>query len=293
MTDRRVKRRRLDEEVVFRHLLETRSKARAWIMAGDVLVNGNKVVRAGQPVAVTDAIELVQARRFVSRGGEKLAGALDTFQVDPAGSVAADLGASTGGFTDCLLQRGAARVYAVDVGYGQLDERVRRDERVVIMERTNARLMTALPEPVDLVVIDVSFISLALIFPVVARLLRPGGVAIPLIKPQFEAGPRDVGKNGVVRDPLVHRRVLVETIDVARSNGLRLRGLVASTLVGPAGNVEFLAHLIQSDGSDESSAEREDLIEAAMLTLPVKAVAAEPPLVDDEDDALPEGVEYD
>ncbi len=275
MTGRPTKRRRLDEEVVLRDLLETRSKARAWIMAGDVLVNGQKVVRAGQPVAVTDAIELVQARRFVSRGGEKLAGALDTFGVDPAGAVAADLGASTGGFTDCLLQRGAARVYAVDVGYGQLDERVRRDDRVIVMERTNARLLSTLPEPVDLVVIDVSFISLALIFPVVARLLRPGGLAIPLIKPQFEAGPKDVGKNGVVRDPTVHRRVLAETIDAARANGLQVRGLVASSLVGPAGNVEFLGHLVLSDDGAESIQDREELIAAAMLTLPVRSAAGD------------------
>lgn len=277
MTDRRPKRRRLDEEVVERDLLETRSKARAWIMAGDVLVNGQKVVRAGQPVAATDAIELVQARRFVSRGGEKLAGALDVFGVDPAGMVTADLGASTGGFTDCLLQRGAARVYAVDVGYGQLDERVRRDGRVVVMERTNARLLTGLPEPVDLTVIDVSFISLALIFPVVARLLGPRGVAIPLIKPQFEAGPKDVGKNGVVRDATVHRRVLAEAIAAGRASGLLTRGLVASSLVGPAGNVEFLAHLVRSDGSEASLPDVEALIDAAMLTLPSRPAAPDQP----------------
>ena len=262
------KRRRLDEEVVARGLLETRSRARAFIMAGDVLVNGQKVVRAGQPVGATDSVNLVQARRFVSRGGEKLEGALSTFGIDPAGLTAADLGASTGGFTDCLLQRGVGRVYAVDVGYGQLDERVRRDERVVVMERTNARLLAGLPEPIDLVVIDVSFISLALIFPVVAKLLRDGGTVIPLIKPQFEAGRGSVGKNGVVRDPDVHRRVLREAIESANASGLVVRDLVASSLVGPAGNVEFLAHLVRAEPDPMLDPEPWELIDAAMLSLP-------------------------
>ena len=261
-------RRRLDEEVVARGLLETRSRARAYIMAGDVLLNGQKVTRAGQPVATTDRIELAAARRFVSRGGDKLAGALDRFGIDPAGLVAADLGASTGGFTDCLLKRGAQRVYAVDVGYGQLDDRLRRDERVVVMERTNARLMDDLPEPVDLVVIDVSFISLALIFPVVARLLRLGGQVVPLIKPQFEAGPKDVGKNGVVRDPEVHRRVLREAIEAATANGLRIADLTASSLLGPAGNAEFLGHLFRVETRADTDVE--SLIDGAMGTIPVK-----------------------
>ena len=270
MTERPVRRRRLDEEVVARGLLETRSRARAYIMAGDVLVNGQKATRAGQLVAPADRVDLVQARRFVSRGGEKLDGALTTFDVDPSGLVAADLGASTGGFTDCLLQRGAAKVYAVDVGYGQLDERVRRDQRVVVMERTNARLLPGLPEPIDLVVIDVSFISLALIFPVAAKVLRDGGTVIPLIKPQFEAGRKAVGKNGVVRDPDVHRRVLAEAISSANANGLAVHGLVASSLVGPVGNVEFLAHLVYTDPDPAQDPPAQDLIDAAMLTLPVR-----------------------
>lgn len=274
------KRRRLDEEVVARGLLETRSRARAFIMAGDVLVNGQKVVRAGQPVAVADDVRLVQARRFASRGGDKLDGALTAFGVDPNGLVAADFGASTGGFTDCLLQRGAARVYAVDVGYGQLDERIRRNERVVVMERTNARLLAGLPEPIDLIVIDVSFISLSLIFPVAANVLRGGGIVIPLIKPQFEAGRQAVGKNGVVRDPEVHRRVLAEAIEAARQNGFAVRGLIASSLIGPAGNVEFLAHLVLS-GSDEAlDPDVDELVGAAMLTLPVRAA------VDDAEDRI-------
>lgn len=270
MTTNPGKRRRLDEEVVARGLLETRSRARAFIMAGDVLVNGQKVVRAGQPVAVADDVRLVQARRFASRGGDKLDGALTAFGVDPSGLVAADFGASTGGFTDCLLQRGAARVYAVDVGYGQLDERIRRNERVIVMERTNARLLTGLPEPMDLIVIDVSFISLSLIFPVAANVLRGGGIVIPLIKPQFEAGRKAVGKNGVVRDPEVHRRVLAEAIVAARANGFAVRGLIASSLIGPAGNIEFLAHLVQSRSDEALDLDVDELVEAAMLTLPVR-----------------------
>ncbi|HEV2527879.1 MAG TPA: TlyA family RNA methyltransferase [Thermomicrobiales bacterium] len=266
-------RRRLDEEVVARGLLETRSRARAYIMAGDVLLNGQKVTQAGKPVATTDRVELVEARRFVSRGGDKLAGALDRFGVDPTGSIAADLGASTGGFTDCLLQRGATKVYAVDVGYGQLDDRLRRDERVVVMERTNARLLEGLPEPVDIVVIDVSFISLALIFPVAARLLRIGGHLIPLIKPQFEAGPKDVGKNGVVRDPEVHRRVLREAIESATANGFHVEGLTASTLLGPAGNAEFLGHLVRVERPH--GVDIDVLVEAAMAAIPVKTGAVD------------------
>ncbi len=282
------KRRRLDEEVVARGLLETRSRARAFIMAGDVLVNGQKTIRAGQPVAATDRVDLVHARRFVSRGGEKLEGALATFGVDPAGLVAADLGASTGGFTDCLLQRSVARVYAVDVGYGQLDERVRRDERVVVMERTNARLLPGLPEPIDLVVIDVSFISLSLIFPIAAKVLHDGGTVIPLIKPQFEAGRKVVGKNGVVRDPEVHRRVLREAIASANANGLAVRDLVASSLVGPAGNVEFLAHLVRADPDPTLDPEPQALIDAAMLTLPVRPSDDAPELGNSPADNLSE-----
>lgn len=211
-------------------------------MAGDVLVNGRVESHAGTPVGTADVIALGAKPRFVSRGGEKLDYALDRFGVAIEGLGAADLGASTGGFTDCLLQRGAVKVYAVDVGYGQLDDRLRRDSRVVVLERTNARYLEALTEPVSLVVVDVSFISLRLIFPTVVRLLAAGGVCVPLIKPQFEAGRGEVGKGGVVRQAAVHRRVLIDTIDAAASQGLTLRGLVRSPLKGPAGNVEFLAH---------------------------------------------------
>ncbi len=187
---------RLDEAVLARRIAQSRSQARALILAGDVRVNGQVVSRAGAPVGDRDVIELNAKPRFVSRGGEKLAFALERFDVNVQGRVAADLGASTGGFTDCLLQGGAARVYAVDVGYGQLAERLRADPRVVVMDRVNARSLECLPEAVDFVTIDVSFISLRLILPVAVRLLTSTGECVPLIKPQFEAGRREVGKEG-------------------------------------------------------------------------------------------------
>lgn len=200
--------------------------------------------------------------RYVSRGGEKLAHALEAFSLDVEGKVAADLGASTGGFTDCLLQAGATRVYAVDVGYGQLHERIRQDDRVVVLERTNARTLDSLPEKVSVVVIDVSFISLRLILPVAARLLQPGGVCVPLIKPQFEAGKREVGRGGVVRDPDVHRRVLREICDAAEGVGFVAAGLVQSPLLGPAGNREFLALLTVDAGSADQAVQ--DLIDGVV-----------------------------
>jgi 23S rRNA (cytidine1920-2'-O)/16S rRNA (cytidine1409-2'-O)-methyltransferase len=236
-------RMRLDEAMVARGVAETRSRARALILARDVLVNGAVVDRAGAGVKSTDAIALVEKARFVSRGGEKLDHALDRFGVDVSGLVAADFGASTGGFTDCLLQRGAARVYAIDVGYGQLAEKIRGDARVVVLDRTNGRHLRELPEPIDIATVDVSFISLNLVLPAVAALLRSGGVCVPLVKPQFEAGPKEVGKGGVVRDPATHRRVLEDVLGAAEGIGFGCVGLTASPLRGPAGNVEFLAAL--------------------------------------------------
>jgi 23S rRNA (cytidine1920-2'-O)/16S rRNA (cytidine1409-2'-O)-methyltransferase len=242
-----VTRSRLDVHLVELGLADTRSRAKALILAGDVLVNGQRETRAGQPVSDRDEVALRQKPRFVSRGGEKLDHALEAFGIDVQGMIAADLGASTGGFTDCLLQRDVERVYAVDVGNGQIDLRVRNDPRVVVMEKTNARYIDTLPEQVDLVVIDVSFISLALIFPVVARILAPGGSCVPLVKPQFEAGRDEVGKGGVVREPAIHRLVLERTVALAAQHGLATLGLVASPLQGPAGNIEFLAHLVTGD----------------------------------------------
>lgn len=250
MTATETAKTRLDLAVVERGLADTRSRARALILAGDVLLNGAPARHAGSPVRTADQLQLKTKPRFVSRGGEKLDHALDAFSVDPAGMVCADLGASTGGFSDVLLQRGAARIYAVDVGYGQLDERVRTDPRVVSMERTNARYLEELPDPVSLVVIDVSFISLSLILPVAARLLAPGGHCVPLIKPQFEAGRSDVGKGGVVKDPIIHRRVLEQSLGYAARDGFAVLGLVKSPLLGPSGNVEFLAHLVLTDHAE-------------------------------------------
>ncbi len=234
---------RLDMLLHRRGLAPSREKARRLILAGQVFVDGQRVDKAGAQVDESADVEVRQGLPYVSRGGVKLEHALRAFAIDPSGLVTADVGASTGGFTDCLLQRGAARVYAIDVGYGQLDWGLRQDPRVVVMERTNARHLEALPEPVSLVTIDVSFISLALILPQVRRWLAPDGQVVALIKPQFEAGPERVGKGGVVRDPDVHRDVLHATLSWARENDWRILGLTRSPITGPKGNVEFLAWL--------------------------------------------------
>jgi 23S rRNA (cytidine1920-2'-O)/16S rRNA (cytidine1409-2'-O)-methyltransferase len=232
--------KRLDILLVERGLAESRTQAQRFIRAGLVRVAGQVADKPGTRVVTSAEITLQARPRFASRGGEKLEAALVRFGVDVAGLVAADVGASTGGFTDCLLQRGASRVYAIDVGYGQLDWRLRNDPRVVVMERTNARYLESLPEQVGLVTADVAFISLGLILPVAVRWLRPGGQVVALIKPQFEAGRREVGKGGVVRDPDVHRRVLERVLGIAAGLDLGLRGLMPSPLRGPAGNFEFL-----------------------------------------------------
>jgi len=232
---------RLDRLLVERGLAESRQRARRLIMAGQVLVGDRRVDKPGTAVPQTAEVTIMGRLPYVGRGGHKLAAALDAFGLDVHGRIAADVGASTGGFTDCLLQRGAARVYAIDVGYGQLAWKLRRDPRVVVMERTNARYLERLPEEVDLVTVDVSFISLRLILPVVRRWLKPGGRIVTLIKPQFEAGREQVGKGGVVRDPAVHRAVVEGLAAWSAERGLALQGLIRSPLIGPAGNVEFLA----------------------------------------------------
>ncbi len=243
-------RQRLDECLVSRGLLDSRSKAKAYILAGDVMLNGIAARRAGALVSADDELDLRRKPRFVSRGGDKLDMALESFSIPVAGLVATDLGASTGGFTDVLLQRGASRVYALDVGYGQLDLRLRENPRVTVLERTNVRLLEGLPEPIDIVTVDVSFISLRLIFPVVAKLLKQDGVCVPLIKPQFEAGRGEVGKGGVVRDVETHRRVLREVLTGAET-WFTVVDLIRSPLKGPAGNIEFLAHLKLKDRPNE------------------------------------------
>lgn len=237
---KRVKAKRLDVLLVDRGLAESRSKAQGLIRAGWVRTGDRVLDKPGTRIRPDCPIELKGRPRYVSRGGRKMEAALDRFEVRVEGLVAADVGASTGGFTDCLLQRGVEMVYAIDVGYGQLSWRLRNDVRVEVMERTNARYLESLPEMVDLVTADVSFISLDLILPMAKSWLRGEGQVIALIKPQFEAGRSDVGRGGVVRDAVVHRRVLERVLGGAGRLGLALRGLMVSPLRGPAGNVEFL-----------------------------------------------------
>jgi 23S rRNA (cytidine1920-2'-O)/16S rRNA (cytidine1409-2'-O)-methyltransferase len=237
---RKQPRERLDVLLVERDLATSRTQAQRLIRAGLVRIADRVFDKPGTQVAMDATVEVEARPRFASRGGEKLAAALTRFELDVTGMIAADVGASTGGFTDCLLQRGARRIYAIDVGYGQLAWRLRNDDRVIVMERTNARYLEDLPEPIDLVTADVSFISLELILPAAVDWLRPGGRVVALIKPQFEAGRREVGKGGVVRDPDVHRAVLERVMGMAAELGLGLRGLMVSPLRGPAGNVEFL-----------------------------------------------------
>ena len=244
---------RLDVLLVSLGLAESRAKAQATIMAGEVYVNGQKADKSGMEVDITSNIEVRgSACPYVSRGGLKLEKALRNFGVAPTGYVCSDSGASTGGFTDCLLQQGASKVFAIDVGYGQLAWKIRNDPRVVVMERTNIRYVTPedLGEPLDLSVIDVSFISLGLVLPVVKTLLKPTGQVLCLIKPQFEAGKDKVGKKGVVRDPAVHEEVLQNFISLAKSLDFTIRNLTFSPVKGPEGNIEFLAHLSMQPGQE-------------------------------------------
>jgi 23S rRNA (cytidine1920-2'-O)/16S rRNA (cytidine1409-2'-O)-methyltransferase len=249
-TTRKPARQRLDQLVVERGLAESRALAQALILAGKVRVGDGDAARrdrkAGDLVSIETPLAVADPEPWVSRGGHKLTAALDAFGIDPAGRVALDVGASTGGFTDVLLQRGATRVYAVDVGRGQLAERLRQDPRVVSMERTNARTLSAaaLPEPIDLAVIDVSFISLELVLGPVSTTLRAGPDApvVALVKPQFEAG-RGRTDHGVVRDPAIHREVLERVVGAAQVHGLGARAVVPSPILGPEGNREFLLHL--------------------------------------------------
>ncbi len=231
---------RLDILLTEKGLVESRSKAQALIMAGKVRVEGQVVTKAGTSTPVEAEINIERGLPYVSRGGLKLAAALDAFEIDPDGTICADVGASTGGFTDVLLQRGAARVYAIDVGYGQLAWKLRQDKRVVVMDRTNARYLETLPEPVNLATIDASFISLKLILPVLVNWLAHKALIVALVKPQFEAGKAQVGKGGVVRDRAVHRQVLEKVISEAVTMGLSASGLIPSPITGPAGNHEFL-----------------------------------------------------
>ena len=238
-------RTRLDQLLVERELVETRSKARALVMAGEVFVDGQRCDKAGTLVAADAAVEVRTPMKYVSRGGLKLEAALEAFEYDCQDKIAIDVGASTGGFTDCLLQHGAARVYAVDVGYGQLAWKLREDPRVVVIERTNIRHMPAdaLPEKCALAVIDCSFISLELVLPNTLTFLTPGADIIALVKPQFEAGPEHVGKGGVVRDPAAREQAIANVVEAATNLGLEVVDRIDSPVHGPAGNVECLVWL--------------------------------------------------
>jgi len=249
---------RLDLLLVERGLAESRAKAQALIMAGQVRVDGQVEIKPSAQIAPAARLNLETGPRFVSRGGDKLEAAIIAFAVDVKGRVCADVGASTGGFTDCLLQHGAAKVYAIDVGKGSLHWKLRNDPRVVVMEETNARFVEKLPESVELVTIDASFISLKILLPVVKGWFLPpsgsphfeemggeteGGV-IALVKPQFEAGRKETARNkGVIRDPAVHKAVLTDVLSFAQGQGFAVRGLARSPVLGPKGNVEFLAWL--------------------------------------------------
>ena len=236
-------RARLDIELVARGLTTSREQAQRLILAGAVRVNGQRAGKASDPVVADADLQITAAEKFVSRGGHKLEAALTALQIDPTGQLCVDIGASTGGFTDCLLQHGARHVHAVDVGKGQLAWKLRQDPRVTVHDEVNARHLRPdqIGAPVDLVTIDASFISLTKILSAAVQLLRPGGQLIALIKPQFEAGRSDVGKGGVVRDAGVHDRVQAEVVEFATGTlGLRLLGRCVSPLLGPAGNKEFL-----------------------------------------------------
>ena len=239
-------RERLDRLLVESSLAHSREEAQRYILAGTVLVDDAPVTKAGTLVRRDARLRVKAPARYASRGGEKLEAALAHYRVNPAGRVALDVGASTGGFTDCLLARGAARVHAVDVGYGQLDWRLRQDPRVAVLERTNIRHLEpdALAETPDLAVVDVSFISLRLVLPRVCRLLKPPFEIVALIKPQFEVGKGRVGKGGVVRSEEEHRRVIGEIEAAADALGLERRPVIASPLLGPKGNREFFIHAL-------------------------------------------------
>jgi 23S rRNA (cytidine1920-2'-O)/16S rRNA (cytidine1409-2'-O)-methyltransferase len=249
-------RERLDQLLVERGLVESRSRAQALVLGGKVIVGEGDGARhdrkPGDLLPADTPLAIVAPEPYVSRGGHKLAAALDAFEIDPPGIVALDVGASTGGFTDVLLQRGASRVYALDVGRGQLHETLRRDPRVVSIERTNARTLTAttLPEPIDVASVDVSFISLGLVLGPIASTLAAKGQVVALVKPQFEAG-RGRTDHGVVRDPAIHREVLERVVAQAAKAGLGSRAVIASPITGPDGNREFLLHLSTGAGCAE------------------------------------------
>ena len=249
------KRTRIDVLMVERGLAPTREKAQALLMAGSVTVDGRAVTKPGTAVATEAGVDVRAPLQYVGRGGDKMAGALDAFGIDPAGAVVLDVGASTGGFTDCLLQRGAARVYDIDVGRGQLAHKLQMDPRVDSYEGVNARHDFPLPEPVDMAVADVSFISLRLVLPQMAAHLRPGGRMLVLVKPQFEAERGAVGRGGIVRDGRTHATVLGDFVQWAIGQGHRLRGVTPSPITGTEGNREFFVLLEAGESPAEADAD--------------------------------------
>lgn len=262
--------KRLDVAMVERGLAESRQKAQAVIMAGQVFVDGQRVDKAGAPVTEARAIEVRgRALPYVSRGGLKLEKAMQLWPIALNGAVCADIGASTGGFTDCMLQNGAQKVYAVDVGYNQLDYRLRTHPQVVCMERTNARYLTGeqIPEPLDFFSVDVAFISLRLILPPMRPLVREGAQAVCLVKPQFEAGREKVGKKGVVRDPAVHLEVLEHFLDHAREAGFSVKDITFSPITGPEGNIEYLGWLGTEGEGPVWSGDLRELVEESHRSL--------------------------
>jgi len=238
----RIHKERLDRVLMVQGLAPSRESAARTILAGGVSVDGIMVDKPAKLVPLDGRIEVVQPALFVSRSGDKLAAALDAFQIDPRGTIGLDVGCSTGGFTDCLLQRGATRIYAIDVGYGQFDWRLRQDSRVALLERTNIRYVdrTAVPEPIDLAVIDVSFISLTLVLPAVVHLLNSSATVVALVKPQFEVGKGQVGRGGIVRDDAQREAVTEKVIACAAHLGLQLKGVLDSPVIGRKGNREIL-----------------------------------------------------
>lgn len=266
---------RLDITLTERGLVPSREKAKALIMAGQVYVNGQKELKAGANIKPDDEIEVRGSQNpFVSRGGLKLQKAASNFRIDLTDCICMDIGASTGGFTDCMLMHGARKVYAIDVGYGQLAWKLRTDERVVNMERTNFRYVTheQIPEEIDFASVDVSFISLKIILPVLRELLKNNGEAVCLIKPQFEAGKEKIGKKGVVRDPSVHTEVVESITSFAVDCGFTLKNLDFSPIKGPEGNIEYLMYIIKSDDPQRLCEVRaEDLVAQSHNSLDKKS----------------------
>jgi 23S rRNA (cytidine1920-2'-O)/16S rRNA (cytidine1409-2'-O)-methyltransferase len=278
---------RLDLLLVERSLAESRAKAQALVMAGQVRVDGQVVIKPATTVDTQILVDVASGPRYVSRGGDKLEAALTTFPITVQGRTCADVGASTGGFSDCLLQNGAAKIYAIDVGKGILHWKLRSNPRVIVMEETNARYVESLPEPVSLIVCDASFISLKILLPVIMKWLAPppfperergsGGLGglIALIKPQFEAGRKESAKHkGVIRDPEIHRRILLDILTFAEATGFSVRGLTRSPVLGPKGNVEFLAWF--QPGEEKSDLE-------AMVTAALPKEDGSPQMASDKD----------